>query len=771
MNKLSYKYLGLLLCLLSFTLLVGVNGQIRYNKSGYVDFIQNGNTLESPFVGGMNSPQLQMMDLNLDGKTDIIAFDRSDFRIMTFLRVSGDNFKYAPEFEHLLPVGKYIYKLADLNSDGKLDVFTIADAGELMISLNITPVSGPLKFKDLGAQYYRNQFDSGSFIYYNSLSISTAKTDLPEIKDLDNDGDLDIITYDATYLTYTMFKDVRSEFKWAKDTFEFQNMDYCFGYFWEGFDNNIKLNNCYLQNGNPNFNPKLKPRPAPRHNGGASCWFFDDDNDGDYEMYISNVGFKKITKLKNGKSENKKYYDTMVAWDTMFPVKGKSFQAFTFPAGYMLDVNADSLTDLVLAPNGVADVKETNQVFYYKNTGTKKGANFELHKENFLVDKSLDFGARSAPAFIDYDADGDLDLIVGNNGDFEISGGLKDEISCYENTGTKTKPVYTLKNKKFLLGDSAFQHIIPVCGDIDNDGDIDILLGTAAGKIVWYENTAGKNKPCLFKVKTNSLLNFENYSGEQTFAPEIYDYNKDNINDLIVGMYNGRVAVFKGLGGAFPEFELVSKNAWGMRANLWREDISPAGFDSYGYAVPKIADLDNDGVDELVLGTYFGTPRLYHFNNHDITDSLIADETFLYQVAGKDTVSPYIGRQIVPAIADINGDSIPEMFFGLLRGGLEFAVNEKDGKFGTINKITKDLKVVIYPNPSNNQFVIQLPINNFNWKITCFNIDGQLIQESFMNRNEKQVQIQQQWPNGIYLIKMTNELGEVLVSKLLVNRN
>ena len=771
MNKSPSKYLGLLLCFLISTLSVDINAQIRYNKSGYIDFVQNGNTLESPFVGGMNSPQLQMMDLNLDGKTDIIAFDRSDFRIMTFLRISGDNFKYAPEFEHLLPPGKYIYKLADLNSDGKLDVFTIAEAGELMISLNNTPPKGPLKFKDLGSQYYRNQYDSSSFIYYNALSIATAKTDLPEIKDLDNDGDLDIITYDATYLTYTMFKDVRAEFKWAKDTFEFQNIDYCFGYFWEGFDNSIKLNNCFLQNGNPNFNPKLKPRPGPRHNGGASCWFFDDDNDGDYEMYISNIGFKKITKLKNGKVENKKYYDTMVAWDTLFPTKGKSFQSFSFPAGYMLDVNSDSLTDLVLAPNGVIDVKETNQVFYYKNKGTKKGANFELQKENFLVDKSLDFGARSAPAFIDYDADGDLDLIVGSNGDFEISGGLKDQISYFENTGTKTKPVYTLKNSKFLLGDSAYQHIIPVCGDIDNDGDIDILIGTGAGKIVWYENTAGKNKPCVFKVKTNSLLNFENYSGEQTFAPEIYDYNKDNIKDLIIGMYNGKVAVFKGLGGIFPQFVLVSKNAWGMRANLWREDISPVGFDSYGSAVPKIADLDNDGVDELVLGTYFGTPRLYHFSNHNITDSLIADETFLYQVAGKDTISPYFGQQIVPAIADINGDSIPEMFFGLKRGGLEFAENEKSGKFGTVNKLTKDLKLSIYPNPSNNQFIIKLPSNNFNWKITCYNIDGKLIQESFMNRNEKQVQIQQQWSNGIYLIKMTNELGDVLVSKLLVNRN
>jgi len=291
MNKLSHNYLRLLLCLLSFTFSISVNAQIRYNKSGYVDFVHNGNTLALPFLGGMNSPQLQLMDLNFDGNTDIIAFDRCDFRIMTFIRISGDNFKYAPEYEHLLPPGNSIYKLADLNSDGKLDVFTIASGGELMISMNISPTNGPLKFKDLGPQHYRNQYDSNATIYYNPLSISTAKTDLPEIKDLDNDGDLDFITYDATYLTYTMFKDVRSEFNWAKDTFEFQNMDYCFGYFWEGYDNNIKLNNCYLQNGHKDFNPKLKPRPAPRHNGGASCWFFDDDNDGDYEMYIANVGF------------------------------------------------------------------------------------------------------------------------------------------------------------------------------------------------------------------------------------------------------------------------------------------------------------------------------------------------------------------------------------------------------------------------------------------------------------------------------------------------
>lgn len=766
MEPLSNRYLRIIILLLFIVIGYTVKAQIRYSKKGYVDFVLNGKTLESPFVGGMNSPQFAMMDLNDDGKTDIIAFDRSDFRIMTFLRVSGDKFTYAPEYEHLFPPGKHIYKFADLNSDGKLDIFTLADGGELLISLNTTKLGGSLEFKDLGPQYYRNQYDSGS-ILYNGLSFSSTKTDLPEIKDLDNDGDLDIVTYDAVNLTYGMFRDVRAEKKWSNDTFEFQNMDYCFGNFWEGYDNNIKLNTCVIQIINKDFKAKLKPR----HNGGASCWFFDDDNDGDYEMYISNVGYKKITKLTNGKAQSHGYYDTMIAWDTMFPVKGQSFKGFVFPAGYMLNVNDDSLTDLVLAPNGAFDVKETNQIYYYKNIGSKKSANFELQNTSFLVEKSLDFGARSAPTFIDLDADGDLDLLVGNNGDFEISSGIKDKIAFFENTGTTTKPQFTLKNSDFLFGDSAFQNIVPTSGDIDNDGDIDILIGTGIGKIIWYENTAGKNKPCVFKHRTSSLLNFENYPGENAFAPCIYDYNNDQIKDLIIGMYNGKVAIFKGLGGSNPQFELVTKNAWGLRSNLWRDDVSPAGFESYGNAVPRIADLNKDGIDEMVLGTFFGTPRLYHFHNHDYTDSLIADESFLYQVIKGDTLKPYMGQQVVPAIADINGDSIPEMFFGLKRGGIEFAENDKAGKFDAVKKWNADVKLKVYPNPSKGQFVIELSENRELVNIEILGLNGSVLLKNFMNCGENKLYVKSNLPSGIYFVKLYNSRGENITAKLFIDAN
>ena len=58
-----------------FCLGVNLNAQFKYNKSGYVEFKKGQKTFENPFLGGFNSPQFQMMDLNDDGKEDLIVFD------------------------------------------------------------------------------------------------------------------------------------------------------------------------------------------------------------------------------------------------------------------------------------------------------------------------------------------------------------------------------------------------------------------------------------------------------------------------------------------------------------------------------------------------------------------------------------------------------------------------------------------------------------------------------------------------------------------------
>ncbi len=93
------------------------------------------------------------------------------------------------------------------------------------------------------------------------------------------------------------------------------------------------------------------------------------------------------------------------------------------------------------------------------------------------------------PTAVDWDADGDLDLVVGNfNGKFYLFTG--------EGGGKFAPTPQAMKS-----GDAPLQvghHGDPFVIDWDQDGDLDILSGTAAGGVQWAENTAGRgNVPTL----------------------------------------------------------------------------------------------------------------------------------------------------------------------------------------------------------------------------------------------------------------------------------
>lgn len=712
----------------------------------------NGSRVGQPLTGGWNSPQFQSMDINQDGRSDMLVFDRYDNHLETWIRDEKGQLVWDMRYSRAFPSGYYFYKLADLNSDQKLDVFTLSESGDLFIYMNKTGASDSVPqfeirlntYGEAGPQFYRNQYDSTFFILHNLLSFSN--TDMPDIVDIDGDGDLDIVKYDPWNLTYTEFRDVRAEKNWSSDTFEFQVMDVCFGYFNEGFDNSVLLGECPYQN-------KL----TPRHAGGSSCFLYDKDGDGDMEMVISNIGFKRFTYLENGRLDFGNYYDTMIAVDTLFPFKnGEDFHEFIFPAGYLADADGDGVRDLLIAPNGSADVQETHQVSFYKGSLVGKETNWSLQTHDFMASERLDLGARTAPCSIDADGDGDLDVVVASNGDFSKTQGLADRLYLFENLGA---PDYALKlvNTDYLnLSDSAWSEMIPCTGDLDNDGDWDMLIGLGNGQVHWLKNDAASGQKPEFVYSGLPLGAYPVGFDVVNAAPCMHDFSGDGKTDILVGYYNGKISAFEQ--GSTQSFTRVSQSAWGVRANEWKTDREPPGFLSFGYAVPRIADLDFDGQEELIVGTAQGLIYRYSIEGHAITDSLLPNTQWLYEAAlGGDSTVPNFGFRVVCEAVDLDADSIPELIYGNGRGGIGLAKSNQGRQISATHSMSKPLQVRVFPNPHSGVFQLERQDAAGRLSLEVLDCTGRTIWSGNMATGERSLLIHMTDAKaGAYYLKASN---------------
>lgn len=674
-----YRYFLLVLALFSF---LNYRTQNLALARDTISVIENGKVLKMPWGNGINYSNVSNLDLNYDGKKDLVLYDRLNhintgrFRCFIKTGLSGAaTYSYAPDLSYFFPTVYNWAAFHDYNCDGREDLFCSTNSG-IRVYRNEGSVNNPVNFV-LVKTILLSDYNPGGPTFYSNIYASPVG--VPGIADIDNDGDLDVLSFPAQGFYLEYHQNMSKESFGNCDSLVFEYRDYCWGKFSES-SCNIALNQC---------SPKATLGPVLTEDGktyhaGSCITCLDGDGDGDKDLILGDISCNGIQYAMNGgDSSTALISDTTILYPN-FPAKNNTLQVKmnSFPCAYVVDVDGDNVKDLLASPSAFGS-ENYKSLWYYKNVSSTSTVNFQFVKKNLLQDEMIEVGQNAFPVLIDENADGLQDLLLGTYG-YYTGNTLRSRLTLYRNIGSTSQPVYSLVTQDYdSLSKENLFHIMPTIGDVDGDGDEDMLMGNSTGQIHWLENTAGQGNPCNFSAFKNNPFSFTTLSAEA--APQLFDLDNDGKQDLLIGMKNGRIAYYRNVGSVgAPSFSLITNTLGNVDV---KGNVNIYGID--GYAVPYF--YKEGASTKLLVGSISGQVFYY-----DVPANPLQNFTLL-----NSSVNNYNeGAQSAPFYIDVNNDTKRDLFLGNAGGGLSFfssaspqvAIQEFDME-------QLDTRVHVFPNP------------------------------------------------------------------------
>ncbi|MBR4157529.1 MAG: VCBS repeat-containing protein [Oscillospiraceae bacterium] len=182
----------------------------------------------------------------------------------------------------------------------------------------------------------------------------------------------------------------------------------------------------------------------------------------------------------------------------------------------------------------------------------------------------------SAPCVCDWDGNGVWDLVSGaDDGRVYLLMG---------SPGPQFEPPAPLQD---LGGET---QTMPAVGDLDGDGTDDLVIGTGDGRLLaCFGSLSGALEDLDGRVENLSPLG-------SWLSPCIYDYNGDGLQDLVIGTYDGYIALRLNDGrGGFSDAGCITCSEPNYKGNN--------NLKFGNWCSPRFADLDGDGFDELLCGS------------------------------------------------------------------------------------------------------------------------------------------------------------------------
>lgn len=418
----------------------------------------------------------------------------------------------------------------------------------------------------------------------------------------------------------------------------------------------------------------------------------DYDGDGDFDIVLGEYTYYdgwggRLRYYENLSSDGNPLFVERKGEDNPFyEIRGTTYGA----APAFGDVDGDGDLDLILGHYGWPvgeDYYESHGIEYYRNDdgvySKQTGSWDDQTKEGNPFD-FISLGEVVRPVLVDFDHDGDVDLLVGSSFDTPINEYPYYErryLQYYRNDGKGNfTPVdWTLDA---VPGAYYYDSVTPALADLDGDGDYDLIVGNYYDEKLSYYIQVSENTFELqygeWDPETKSGNPFENFRVATHPSSVFMDFNNDGLLDLFVADQSG---YYKYSDNIVNYYENTGESVFVEKTDM---ENPFHGVYVMGNASPLLVDLDGDGdLDALVGNKYSDGHYDYETGEWIYVDSSIAyyeNEDGIFRRM-YDEEDPFDGKELYgtfsPDMADLDGDGDTDMISATGDGYVTYFKNDE----------------------------------------------------------------------------------------------
>jgi FG-GAP-like repeat len=249
-------------------------------------------------------------------------------------------------------------------------------------------------------------------------------------------------------------------------------------------------------------------------------------------------------------------------------------------------------------------------VYWLRNTGTSAEPRYAEAALVAADGKPLDTFGCPTPNFADFDGDGDLDLLCG-----EFLDGFTYFENTGTRTRPRYAAGRRLRAPDGAPLAMDLEMIVPVAFDWDRDGDLDLVVGNEDGRVALVENTGGlwDDRTPRFELPRYFQQQAGLLKCGALATPVGFDWDGDGDVDILSGNTAGYIEWFEnqsGPGAASPQWAAPRRLEAGGK--VFRVMAGPNGSiqgpceAKWGYTTLSVADWDGDELPDVVFNSIWG---------------------------------------------------------------------------------------------------------------------------------------------------------------------